>query len=204
VSETPERPFVPRRTPTSSRQLESAAEFRLARPFVPGSARHDTFAGATAATQSYDEYATDLRDNGDELPPIEHFLDPLPVVDVFAPDVEGALADASSDEFGSSAAGSAESGWVDDAWQQYDWRAAAALGDGPETEASTEWATTDWDTGAPVARRQRPNAADAIASALDQIARQIREGELAIPSPASVADSKTIAATLAALLGVRR
>jgi hypothetical protein len=78
------------------------------------------------------------------------------------------------------------------------------LGDGPETDASNEWATTDWDTGAPVARAQKNNPADANASALDQIARRIREGEFAVGSPEALADPATIAATLAALLGVRR
>lgn len=204
MSETPQRPFVPRRTPASSRQLESAAEFRLARPFVPGAGRQTYQTESPVAPQSYDDYASDLSGNDDELPPVEHFLDPLPDVEAFAPDIAGALADASREGFPSSETSSAERGWGEDSWQQYDWSAAAALGDGPETDASNEWATTDWDTGAPLARREKPSAADAIASALDQIARQIREGELAIPSPASVADPKTIAATLAALLGVRR
>jgi hypothetical protein len=125
-------------------------------------------------------------------------------VDAFAPDVEGAIADASTEEFVSFGPASADAGWVEDAWQHYDWSGAAALGDGPEADASNDWATTDWDTGASVARREKPSAADAIASALDQIARRIREGDLAIPSAESVADPNTIAATLAALLGVRR
>ena len=214
MPEIPQRPFVPRRTPKSSRQLESAPEFRLSRPFVPGSPRHaeapiasqaePPVARDVVATQSLREYSSELVDNGDELPPIEHFLDPLPGVDAFAPDAEGALADASTEEFSPAGGGGDEAGWLADSWQQYDWRAAASLGDGPETDASNEWATTDWDTGTPVARAQKNNPADAIASALDQIARRIREGEFAVASPEALADPATIAATLAALLGVRR
>jgi hypothetical protein len=233
VPEMPTRPFVPRRTPKSSRQLESAAEFRLSRPFVPGSVRSaghlagqfsdgfyaaeqreslpgiDQFVAApraedVVARQSLHEYASELADESDELPPVEHFLDPLPAVEAFAPDVEGALADASPEQHTSPAAGGADAGWVEDTWQHYDWSAAASLGDGPETEASNEWATTDWDTGAPVARAQGSSPADAIATALDQIARRIREGEFPVAGPEALADPATIAATLAALLGVRR
>jgi hypothetical protein len=234
VPEMPGRPFVPRRTPKSSRQLDSTPEFRLSRPFVAGSARHaaapsreftesygvtvrsqalpgiaeflDTSArqADVVATQSLANYSSELADNGDELPPVEHFLDPLPDVDAFAPDVEGALADGPTDEFPSNGGAGGEQGWVEDAWQRYDWNGAAALGDGPETEASNEWATTDWDSGAPAARTRTTSPADAIASALDQIARRIREGEFAVGSPEALADPTTIAATLAALLGVRR
>ena len=164
---------------------------------------------AAVPVPALDEYASDLPDDLDELPPVEHFMDPLPGVEAFAPDVVGALGDTMIDETdyapsATTTATSEEAGWVEDTWQQYDWRAAAALGDGLETDASNEWAATDWDTAAPVARNEKPSAADAIASALDQIARRIREGELAVPSPGSLTDPTKIAATLAALLGVRQ
>jgi hypothetical protein len=97
-----------------------------------------------------------------------------------------------------------EEGWGVDDWQQYDWRAAATLGEGVDSQASNEWATTNWDTGTPGARKKL-SAAQAIANALDQIAQQIREGDVTIPSPSgAVTDPGAIAATLAALLGVRR
>ena len=49
------------------------------------------------------------------------------------------------------------------------------------------------------------SAAQAIANALDQIAQQIREGGLTVPSPGgALNDPRAIAATLAALLGVKR
>lgn len=97
-----------------------------------------------------------------------------------------------------------EAGWGVDDWQQYDWRTAATLGEGVESQASNEWATTNWDAGTPGARKKL-SAAQAIANALDQIAQQIREGDLTIPSPSgALTDPGTIAATLAGLLGVRR
>jgi hypothetical protein len=159
--------------------------------------------------ESAGEYAADFAEQPDEPPPIEHFLDPLPAVATFAPDIEGALIDesAASTEYTSAAPTartSTEPGWVEGDWQRYDWRAAAALGDGVESEASNEWATTNWDVGAPTQRHEKPTAAHAIASALDQIARRIREGDLTVPPPGALTDPAAIAATLAALMGVRR
>jgi hypothetical protein len=158
--------------------------------------------------RSYSQEEAD--DKPDELPPVEHFLDPLPVVESFAPDAEGALSDAWPGASGevTSAGGEAvdlqESGWLETDWQDFDWRAAAALGEGPDADASKAWATTDWDGTASPARDPRQTAAHAIATALDQIAQRIREGELAVPGSAGISDPSKIAATLAALLGVRR
>jgi hypothetical protein len=145
-----------------------------------------------------------------EIPPVEHFLDPIPAVGSFAPDADGALIEESAVVDYTSAAGSGrpatETAWGVDDWQRYDWRAAATLGDAVESQASNEWATTDWDAGSgkPTARNKL-TPAQAIANALDQIAQQIREGDLAVPAPgAAPTDPGAIAATLAALLGVRR
>jgi len=139
---------------------------------------------------------------------MEHFLDPLPAVVSFAPDADGALLDEPAvavDYISAAATGrpATEAGWLVDDWQQYDWRAAATLGDGVESQASNDWATTDWEVSTPAARN-KPSAAQAIASALDQIAQRIREGELTVPPPGALTDPGAIAATLAALLGVRR
>jgi hypothetical protein len=160
-------------------------------------------------TERAGEYSSDFADDQHEPPPIEHFLDPLPAVAAFAPDVDGALIDKSPPPIEYTAAApttrtAGETGWVEDDWQQFDWRAAAALGDGVEAVASNEWARTDWDVRAPAQRGERPTAAQAIASALDQIARRIREGELRVPPPGALTDPAAIAATLAALMGVRR
>lgn len=221
MQQRPQRPYVPHRTPKASRQVVTHSEFRLSKPFVPGSSNDQI--GATRANDAVEapanryenpERLPDIDDFLDtdepgELPPIEHFVDPLPAVGAFAPDAEGALLDemvAAMDytSGGAAVAAGAETGWVEDDWQHYDWRAAAALGEGVEAEASNEWATTDWDAHTPVVRQEKPTAAHAIANALDQIAQRIREGELTVPPPGALSDPTAIAATLAALLGVRR
>lgn len=169
-------------------------------------------AAATGYTQdrSDSSYASEAGDEQDELPPIEHFLDPFPVVDHFAPDAEGALSDAWPAASGEVAPARThatdvlESGWIETDWQRYDWRAAAALGESADDEASNAWATTNWDGTVPRPRDLRQTAANAIAAALDEIAQRIREGELAVPGPSAMSDPAKVAATLAALLGVRR
>jgi hypothetical protein len=131
-----------------------------------------------------------------DLPPVEHFLDPLPLVDALAPD-NGDVVVADS------MFGLEETGWVDTGWQQFDWSGAAALGEG-SAEASDAWQETDWDTTAAPVREFRETAAQAIANALNEIANRIRKGELVVPPPNIATDPAAIAATLAALLGVRR
>ena len=155
-----------------------------------------------------DEVSSEEAEESHELPPVEHFLDPLPAIGGFAPEIDGASIDESAVavEYAREPTGSpeTEAGWGVDDWQQYDWRAAGTLGEGVESEASNEWATTNWDVGTPGARKKL-SAAQAIANALDQIAQQIREGDLTIPSPSgALTDPGSIAASLAALLGVRR
>lgn len=193
----------------------------MSRPFVPGSSSEEVKAAPVnaavevAATQQRSrEHLPPIEafldnEESDELPPVEHFLDPLPAVGSFAPDADGALIDESAvagdyTRATARARPATETGWVVDDWQQYDWRAAAALGDGAEAEASNEWATTDWGVAGPAARDNRQSAAHAFANALDQIAQRIREGELTVPPPGALTDPAAIAATLATLLGVRR
>jgi hypothetical protein len=240
VSEMPQRPFVPHRTPGKTSPVVTESEFHLSRPFVPGSERAtietkaplavsgaagnrpdsitlpsiekflDTSPaiGAASAEDVIDDYQSGFAVEPDEIPPIEHFTDPLPAIVAFAPDIAGALLEGSpvaTEEFSPMGARSPqpdESGWVETDWQHFDWRAAAALGDGVEAAASNEWATTDWEPAAPILRDNRPTAAQAIASALDQIAQRIRDGELAVPGSGSLTDPATIAASLAAILGV--
>jgi hypothetical protein len=228
VQQRPQRPFVPHRTPKASRPVTTRSEFRLSRPFLPGSSREEAdvatppvveFAPAHQVEREQlppievflDDDASPGYEESHELPPVEHFLDPLPEVASFAPDADGALMEESAvalDYRSSPIADSsaAESGWGVEDWQQYDWRAAATLRDGAESQASNEWATTDWDGGRPAAGNdKKPSAAQALANALDQIAQQIREGDLTVPSPGgALTDPGAIAATLAALLGVRR
>lgn len=160
------------------------------------------------AIDARESYAPLPEEDEFELPPIEHFTDPLPVVEAFAPDSEGALIDGSADGMDYTSGGTAppvqaSTGWVDEDWQRFDWSAAAALGDAPDAQATNDWATTDWDAAAQSPRERKPSAANAIASALDHIARQIRDGELALPSPNDLGDPMAIAAKLAAMLGGR-
>ena len=229
---TPERPFVPRRTPTKAQPAIESADFAVSRPFVPGAEREriESFRAelntgresdalpsiarfldstprvpANVPDRDDDAYLDEVDRGEDELPPIEHFTDPMPgVVGEYALD---AAAPDTTDELDSGArtADAAQAEWVETDWQQYDWRAAAALGDSGENEASSAWADTDWEAGGPKAKETtKPNAAQAIATALDQIAQKIRDGELALPNPGTVTDPRTIASTLAALLGIRQ
>lgn len=240
----PQRPFIPHRTPQSARPTITASEFRLYRPFLPGSEREttesiglrnsagvvqrqselsvllepiedflDTSSPAAAGhPQDAREHSSEseFAEESDELPPIEHFVDPLPVVDRFAPDADGALMDAAPDvgaelaPTGIHASDPADSGWIETDWQQYDWRAAAALGEGVDDEASNAWATTDWEGRIPPKGDLRKTAAHAIATALDEIAKRIRDGELAVPGDSAMTDPTKIATTLATLLGVKR
>jgi hypothetical protein len=206
----------------------NASEFRLSRPFVPGEERGaatafraeltsiapressaslnpiEDFLDLSAETatpvareSNGDDFSADFEEASDELPPVEHFLDPLPPVDEFAPGSPIAL-----DGNGTSSSTLA-SEWAEMDWQQYNWGAVAALGDSGDAAASNDWAATDWDANRPRAKDARPTASDAIASALDQIAQRIRDGDLAVPMPGAETDPATIAAQLAALLGIR-
>ena len=218
----PERPFVPRPTPSKGKLAGSSSDFRLSPPFVPGADRErmdalrveyasDTRIVPSASlppierfldlsgpstvlpADAVDEEFAAAAAEEDELPPVEHFIDPLPAVEDFA-----AAEIARSDD-------AAATEWGETDWQQYDWRAAAALGEtAAESEATSAWATTDWDSEVPRTRESRPTAAQAIATALDQIAKRIRNGELALPGQGAGTDSAAIAATLAALLGIQR
>lgn len=159
---------------------------------------------------SDDSYGSEFEDDPIELPPVEHFIDDLPAVDHFAPDNELARPGNGVAQIGEVAAGSSrppdpsEAGWLETEWQHFDWRAAAALGGTASDEASSAWATTDWGGKAPKVDDLRQTAAHAIATALDEIAKRIRDGDLAVPGQGPMADPATIAATLSALLGVKR
>jgi hypothetical protein len=155
-----------------------------------------------------ESYRSQLEDDDYELPPIEHFTDPLPAVETFAPESEWGSMGRDSDAMDYGSVGTSppvpgSAGWVDEEWQRFDWRAAAALGDAPDAQASNDWAATDWDAAAPNPRERRPSAAQEIAKALDHIAQRIRDGELPLPSPGDLGDPTALAAKLAALLGVR-
>jgi hypothetical protein len=261
VAPSPDRPFVPHRTPKTPRPVVGSTEFRLARPFVAG-AEHEsveTFraeaaeavrlesaanrpepaeavrAESAASLQPIDDFLhrpvqsalpvaqessvenfpSEFDEESYDLPPVEHFLDPLPRVGDFAPETSSPFDETPApghEDFAPSepVSGSLAAEWASTDWQQYDWRSLAALGEGGESAATNDWATTDWDASGPRSERAasertaqdgRPTAAQAIAAALDQIAQRIRSGELAVPAGAT--DPATLAATLAAILGTR-
>jgi len=231
VAQSTHRPFIPHRTPTTAQPAVNASEFRLSRPFVPGEERPATTAfraeltgstqresssslkpiedfldlasesAAPAARESNgDDFSLDYEEATDELPPVEHFLDPLPPVDESAPGSPTVLEEHASGTPASTLA----SEWAEMDWQQYNWEAVAALGESGNAAASNDWAATDWDANRTRAKDVRPTAADAIASALDQIAQRIRDGDVSVPMPGAENDPATIAAQLAALLGIRK
>ena len=234
MADSPQRPYVPHRTPTRAQPAISVADFALAKPFVPGADRLggaafdaaempaaepgmasiETFLVSPRAADAArpDIIEDELLEEPEELPPLEHFLDPLPPIsDYSSSPIAAALETTAANDFPDRPAdvrstGTVDSGWGETDWQRFDWKSAGALGDTEkaQAEASDAWATTDWEVPSPKAT-ERPRApADAIAMALDQIARRIRTGDLSLPGDGSVADPATIAATLAALLGVRR
>ena len=237
----PQRPFIPNSGPSTVSAGSVSSGFRLTRPFIHGAEAisqptlptinqflddsrqpddhrqpEDTsFAHSTpqvAAADSAFDYAADRLQDDEDLPPIEHFTDPLPPVGMFTPSAEDRFLQSSSETSSpvvterpqTATASPEETGWVDTGWQDFDWNGAAALGEATDPDASDEWSRTDWGTAGLPAREFRETAAQAIANALDQIAQRIRKGEIIVPPPDLVNDPAAIAATLAALLGVRR
>jgi len=208
------RPYVPgaerqeveqgQREVTGESQLQSGGSLQPIEDYLHAPVR----TSVPVARESHDpDFESDFDEASAELPPVEHFLDPLPRVEEF--EREGANPFDDSNAVGDAGIAarviepnSLAAEWANTDWQQYDWRSLASLGEGAEAAASTEWASTDWDANRPRAKDERPTAAQAIASALDQIARRIRDGELA-PMPGMPTDPATIAATLAAILGIR-
>lgn len=141
------------------------------------------------------------------IPSIDEYLDRSPPIEQFAPDAaarpDGGDWPSWEAEPASAPASSGSAEWGRDDWQGYDWSSASKLGNVPADDASAAWASTDW--GEPGGSREsRQSAAEALALALDQIARRIRAGELRVPAPDARQDDAAIAGTLAALLGIRR
>lgn len=209
------RPYVPgaerhevasaQREVTGQSRPESAGSLQPIEDYLHARVRTPA---PVARESSEVEFPSDYDEVSAELPPLEHFLDPLPPVEEFEREGGNPFDDAS-------ALGDVDTGlrviepnslaaeWANTDWQQYDWRSLASLGEGAEAAASTEWASTDWDANRPRAKDAQPTAAQAIASALDQIAQRIRDGQLT-PMPGMPTDPATMAATLAAILGIRK
>lgn len=143
----------------------------------------------------------------EELPSISEFLDTAPPIEQFAPPssvVEQREGDWPSWGGETPAPSQSVAGeWARDDWQSFDWKSAANLGTAAPDAAAEAWASTDWNEPRG-SRQSRQSAAEALARALDQISQRIRAGELRVPGSETVQDDAAIAATLAALLGIRR
>jgi hypothetical protein len=185
------------------------ASLQSIQDFLHRTASHPTVTAPVESKRG--EFSREFDDASEELPPVEHFLDPLPEAGEFEEPASGSMdAPWPGEEPSSSPSAASEtpvSEWGITDWQQYDWRSVANLGETAESAASNAWATTDWDATGPSAARaprsDQPTVEQAIAKALEQIAQRIKSGELAAPTPGSATDPATIAATLAALLGIR-
>ena len=213
------RPFVHGRAPSSEQQAPVAPEPKAVASIADFLAMDSVQPEATPfaiepeapasiadylAGRDFEPAAYETESDSYDPPPIEHFTDTISEENAPA---AGVPADSMMDPFAApNEQPSADPyGWEETDWQRYDWNAAGALGDAGDPDAHSAWAETDWSKPGTTAKDSRESAAKAIADALDGIARRIREGDLVIPPPpASVPDPATIAATLAALLGVRR
>jgi hypothetical protein len=206
------KPFVPGAQRTAGQQVEAgvrgAALVDIPQP-LPGIDEflaHEPVVAAPRAAAPVDEYPESEYAESDELPPVEHFLDPLPPVAGFTDEFSSYAGERTAElphSHGETEPATAASDWLETDWQNFDWRAAAALGETAATEASNAWSTTDWGGPSPRAKASGKTAAHAIAKALDEIAQRIRDGDLAVPGPGAMTDPATIAATLATLLGIR-
>jgi hypothetical protein len=215
------RPFVPGAEPERDKTVQSGAvssaspkselpaSLQSIQDFLHRASANPTPAAAVESRR--DESSAEFDEASAELPPVEHFLDPLPGVgehEGAAPhsqDMNWGAAEATPPTVAASETPGSE--WAITDWQKYDWRSVAGLGETGESAATNAWATTDWGATGPSAARaprsEQPTVEQAIAKALEQIAQRIKSGELAAPVPGSATDPATIAATLAALLGIR-
>lgn len=230
MPQAPQRPYVPHRTPTRGQPAISTSDFMVSKPFVPDAdlARNALMASSVlpvsdpaestvpsiesflaterpSAVQPLDAFEHERDEELEDVPPLEHFLDPLPPISDFSSERSESSTDFPDTSVGRVASANPESDWAATDWQGYDWQSAGALGETEraQAEASNAWATTDWEVPVPERSDRTKTPADAIATALDQIAERLRKGDLGLPGGA-VSDPATIAETLAALLGVKR
>ncbi|HYU51801.1 MAG TPA: hypothetical protein VEK37_02605, partial [Gemmatimonadaceae bacterium] len=74
MSGLPERPFVPHRTPKTARPVAAQFDFRLSRPFIPGSVATEVTGLGASDAAFVAGLSTTNTDAGSHLPPIEDFL----------------------------------------------------------------------------------------------------------------------------------
>ncbi|HJP59346.1 MAG TPA: hypothetical protein VJ865_05090, partial [Gemmatimonadaceae bacterium] len=121
MAQSPQRPYVPHRTPTRGQPAISTSDFMVSKPFVPDadlitnalialpaepvseqtestvpSIEAFLVTGGPASTQSADALEPEIGEELEELPPLEHFLDPLPPISDFSSEPAGSYAEAST------------------------------------------------------------------------------------------------------------
>jgi hypothetical protein len=90
--------------------------------------------------------------------------------------------------------------WASGEWQSYDWRSAGALAPEERARAAQAWADLDWESETRNRVRERN---EAIAAALEGIARRVRTGDLLVHGHPGMTEEAAAAAALAALLARR-
>ena len=147
---------------------------------------------------------TAIESPGDEgIPPIEEFVDDLPMIDEFLAEARANAGTGPSRAVTYASPTGPEEGWADADWQSYDWSRLASLG-APEPEAAeahASWLSTDWGESSGQATYLRE---DEVASALDELARRIRSGELSLHQFRGSPPEAALAAAFASLLRGRR
>ena len=148
------------------------------------------------------------------LPYIEEFLDDLPSIDDFllVPETHVEIAGPAAAPIAESIAESIvesiaeDEGFADADWQSYDWSGLASLG-APEPEAAeahAAWSSTSWDSTSSrfslSGGRRTVLPEEEVATALDEIARRIRSGELSLHEFRGTPPEAAIAALFAAFL----
>jgi hypothetical protein len=90
--------------------------------------------------------------------------------------------------------------WATGEWQRFDWRSAASLAPEERARAAQAWSDLDWEADTKSKVRERT---EAIARALEGIARRVRSGELLVHGHPGMTEEAAAAAALAALLARR-
>ena len=98
-------------------------------------------------------------------------------------------------EPGTGTAPATDAEWVSEERDAYDWQSVSSIAAGPDEErrAAEAWSGTEWEP------RRNPEH-EQVATALVQLARRVRAGELKVDIPANATVEASLAALLAALL----
>ncbi|HKR09974.1 MAG TPA: hypothetical protein VJS39_12345, partial [Gemmatimonadaceae bacterium] len=122
MSQSPQRPYVPHRTPTDGQPAISTSDFMVSKPFVPDAdlVRNSLMAtpgesaagptesavpsiesflvtARTGVAQSAESFERGIDDELETQPPLEHFLDPLPPISDFSSDSAKSYAESPTD-----------------------------------------------------------------------------------------------------------